>query len=655
MRRGDVTWQHGTKVNDKERVRCNFCNKEMGSGIYCLKEHLVWEKGNITGCKEVPPKVKQQMIKIITEGKGKKVQRERDTEEIWTGYESPIDEEDDQEAEFEVQMERARIASIQELNYRQMEIQEMYRRRDCASSSHQPQEHVVPGKGGCGPSLLRSTSSRLRCSFSSRPSFYTFYLQLVASIAEVGPGVRGPTAKELAGPCLEVAVHDDDKHIAQLKVCWPGTGVTIMTDGWKDKSHRYLVNFLIGCPRGIVYHFSIDLSRKRHTERLICAHLDKIVDEVGPENVVKVVTDNAVNYRKAGLLLMERRPNLYWTPCAAHCINLMLKEIGKLKMVKYCILKSKFITRFIYNHTYLHASMREHCMRDIVRESTTRFATAFLTIQSILVNKTGLRLWARYNHVVSVTEPLVRVLRLSDSDNKPAMGLLFDAMRRAREAIFENNIWNEEILEIVAHRFFLNPQNLYSNATLDDADIMEGVRNCIYRLEPDLETQMECMQQVFLCLSLSMQWWTIHGIRTKQNYMPINLDYIFRRDLVDEWVSLRTPLLDQDFLSGAVVDMDDNVNVAASNKGDMTMDMDDDYTQDEDEAQDDKTDGTMENNWQEPVIQEFFLFLFQFFFQIFGRFLPFCFFKKELLDWLKQLTAPVSPVLVQTAPSPKTG
>ncbi|ERN01760.1 hypothetical protein AMTR_s00097p00144760 [Amborella trichopoda] len=50
--------------------------------------------------------------------------------------------------------------------------------------------------------------------------------------------------------------------------------------------------------------------------------------------------------------------------------------------------------------------------------------------------------------------------------------------------------------------------------------------------------------------------------------------------------------------------MDDIVNVAASNEGDMTMDMDDDYTQDEDEAQDDGIDGTMENNWEEPVIQE---------------------------------------------------
>ncbi|KAL4198491.1 hypothetical protein AMTRI_Chr03g46150 [Amborella trichopoda] len=71
-------------------------------------------------------------------------------------------------------------------------------------------------------------------------------------------------------------------------------------------------------------------------------------------------------------------------------------------------------------------------------------------VETTLLNR---RFWARCNHVVYITEPLVRVLRLSDSDDKPAMGFLFDVIRRAREAIFDNNIWSEEILEIVDRRW----------------------------------------------------------------------------------------------------------------------------------------------------------------------------------------------------------
>ena len=42
--------------------------------------------------------------------------------------------------------------------------------------------------------------------------------------------------------------------------------------------------------------------------------LDVIVEKVGKKNVVQVVIDNAVNYKTAGEMLMEKRKGLYWTP-----------------------------------------------------------------------------------------------------------------------------------------------------------------------------------------------------------------------------------------------------------------------------------------------------------------------------------------------------
>jgi hypothetical protein len=59
--------------------------------------------------------------------------------------------------------------------------------------------------------------------------------------------------------------------------------------------------------------------------------LEKQVDKIGKEYVVYVVTDNGVNFKAVGRILMERIPHLFWTPCAAHCLNLMLQDIGKIK------------------------------------------------------------------------------------------------------------------------------------------------------------------------------------------------------------------------------------------------------------------------------------------------------------------------------------
>uniref|UniRef100_A0A3Q7IW22 DUF659 domain-containing protein n=1 Tax=Solanum lycopersicum TaxID=4081 RepID=A0A3Q7IW22_SOLLC len=47
----------------------------------------------------------------------------------------------------------------------------------------------------------------------------------------------------------------------------------------------------------------------------------------GEENVVQIITNNGPNFVNAGKRLMETRSHVYWTPCAAHCIDLLLEDI----------------------------------------------------------------------------------------------------------------------------------------------------------------------------------------------------------------------------------------------------------------------------------------------------------------------------------------
>ena len=44
---------------------------------------------------------------------------------------------------------------------------------------------------------------------------------------------------------------------------------------------------------------------------------------------------------------MERHRTIFWTPCVAHCLDLMLEDIGKLEWVKSCVDKTKHICKFI--------------------------------------------------------------------------------------------------------------------------------------------------------------------------------------------------------------------------------------------------------------------------------------------------------------------
>ena len=53
-----------------------------------------------------------------------------------------------------------------------------------------------------------------------------------------------------------------------------------------------------------------------------------MVEEIGPEHVVHIVTDNSSNYKKACKELRGVYEHIAWTPCLAHTVNLMLKDIA---------------------------------------------------------------------------------------------------------------------------------------------------------------------------------------------------------------------------------------------------------------------------------------------------------------------------------------
>uniref|UniRef100_A0A803PHB7 DUF659 domain-containing protein n=1 Tax=Cannabis sativa TaxID=3483 RepID=A0A803PHB7_CANSA len=75
--------------------------------------------------------------------------------------------------------------------------------------------------------------------------------------------------------------------------------------------------------------------------------------EIGKDIVVQVITDNASAYKVARKLLMEKKKSLYWTPCGAHCIDLMLGKIGELPQHKNAFLKAKRVSNFIHNHQWV--------------------------------------------------------------------------------------------------------------------------------------------------------------------------------------------------------------------------------------------------------------------------------------------------------------
>ena len=82
---------------------------------------------------------------------------------------------------------------------------------------------------------------------------------------------------------------------------------------------------------------------------------DEVVTWFGPKNIVHMVTDNTSNYVSAGKLLCEKYKTISWSSCAAHCLNLVLQDMGDMPHVERLKNRATKVTVFIYNHVALIA------------------------------------------------------------------------------------------------------------------------------------------------------------------------------------------------------------------------------------------------------------------------------------------------------------
>ena len=128
----------------------------------------------------------------------------------------------------------------------------------------------------------------------------------------------------------------------------------------------------------MVFKRSIDTSGNQKTGEFIAEALLEIIDEVGVENVVQIVTDNVANCKLAGHLVEQVHPHIFWTPCATHCINLLFKDLALIGWMDQAICEGKEVQQFISNHDATRAMFNTHSKLKLIKPCDTRFASNFM-------------------------------------------------------------------------------------------------------------------------------------------------------------------------------------------------------------------------------------------------------------------------------------
>ena len=92
------------------------------------------------------------------------------------------------------------------------------------------------------------------------------------------------------------------------------------------------------------------------------------------------------------MLLMEKWKHLFWSPYAAHCIDLMLADIGSMKQIKQTLDQGKMIIGFIYNSLKVVNLMKVFTKdRDLLKPGITHFATEFISLKSLICYEADLK------------------------------------------------------------------------------------------------------------------------------------------------------------------------------------------------------------------------------------------------------------------------
>ncbi|KAL7593981.1 hypothetical protein Lser_V15G32559 [Lactuca serriola] len=462
--RTDKAWEHITLAKDDKGNKsyiCNFCQKIWrGGGISRVKKHLASIIGDISPCTKVSPEVRFLMQGLFKET----AQREKH-KASGDGINAVTISDDDEETE-ETQNRNVKARPNKEGKRKGTSSFHLFFSKGINDPSQPTIKSAMQTKQKIHDVDLAIATWFYDACVPMNACNSPYFQHMVDKIAGIGHGYKAPNYHALRVNLLSDAKKSVTMLIDSYRSQWIESGCTIMSDGWRDTRQRHLINFLVNCPKGISFLKSVDASDIESNASNLCNLFAEIVEMVGHKNVVQIVTGNAANYKLAGSNLCERYPSITWSPCAAHCLNLILKYVSELDNVKSLVTLASRVTVFIYNQKWpLNWLRKRDGWTEIIRPGATPFGTAFVALKSLYDHKDDLQamvisndfkkmlklrnaseckdivlnenFWKNCLITVKVMTPLLRLLRLCDSDETPALGYVYEGMYRARRGINE--------------------------------------------------------------------------------------------------------------------------------------------------------------------------------------------------------------------------
>ncbi|BAT92038.1 hypothetical protein LR48_Vigan05g172500 [Vigna angularis] len=377
-----------------------------------------------------------------------------------------------------------------------------------------------------------------------------YFQEMIKAVAAFGSGYEPLSMHDLCGSFLSKEKERIDKYMTLMKESWPHTGCTLLCIG---RLHGMLgtfqVNIFVSSPRGLSFLKAVIVDNIDGPSNSLLGILGNTVMEVGPTNVVQIVTRLSHAAACSESYTLPEFPHIFLSPCSSHSVHILMEDIAKLDWIRPVVLCAKEIEKCITtfqnffprvftqnvkgSSESLFARIAPSCcivqkihelklafQEVVVREEWKRWKLSIAQdVGSVEAAILGEDFWSRALVFLKICEPFIKLLAALNIDtDRCVMGDVHDwrvqaidvvkstgidaCLLNQLERLIENR-WDVLFSPLHSAGYILNPK-YFGRGQSKDKIIMKGWKTTLERYECESAVRRVLREQL-------SSYWRLEG------------------------------------------------------------------------------------------------------------------------------------------------
>jgi hypothetical protein len=376
----------------------------------------------------------------------------------------------------------------------------------------------------------------------------SYFREMVKAIGSFGSGYELPSIDKLSDSFLSKEKGRIEKSVALARESWPHTGCTILCAGRLDGALGSLnISIFVSSSRGLVFLKAVDVDDTDEGEHVFTSALTDTIMEVGPTNVLQIVSHLGDACKSSESYVLSKFPNIFWSPCTSHSVFMLMEEIAEVEWVKPIVLRAKAIEECMITYQHNSSCSFGQNLKELSDPISAKFAPSYCfllrvfglrqSLQDMVVSEDWKQwkhniaedvvnvesailddgFWRNAHSLLQLYEPFVRLLATMDI-GKSVIGAAYDWRFQALEALrsqaiddgilnqlegLVENRWDVLFSPLHAAGYLLNPRYIGKGQTKDKS-VMRGWKATLERYEGESTARRVLREQL-------SSYWRLEG------------------------------------------------------------------------------------------------------------------------------------------------